>query len=599
MPPLPSSSETVPSDAPRDKKTLSRMGAFTACVGLGILGSVILRFLFASANSSYLRFLFRLDVVLVVAFLAAFCLEPALTFLVWPLQKHWRNAYTCAALLGICAFLWVFLVHAGRWQFGGYDLGILVETGWRQIQGQRPYVDFPTTTPPGFNLGILYAYRLFGVSWDANLYFSALFACLTFLWMYWLMLRLSLSRLPAMAMSFAIECAAMLTLCFWWYNDSVLVLATVFFLSCLAYARQPQAKEVQASYLLSLALLSLMKPNMAGLTIAGGVLLLFLVTRRKLRLVLLTLGAAAAAVLFLLANGVSIPAMLTSYLSVAREHGSVSSRFGWQLMSRSEQYSALFWIAVLSIPLLSLIPRMFRLAGERDWRGIAYCLFFPLALIVALYGLATNGEYRDVECTLLLAAGAVLTFGLRWNGPLLRRIYIAIVCASIAGDLYYGADRARVYGIGDHMFFEWQNNRNRIEDGYLKNMRVSSTMIEVEREIKLAADSNPGPYFFGPRIDFNYAVLGLPSPEHFPAWWQPGTSFAISDQVHLIQVWRDHRFQTLIFLNSAYLLGSRADEADYFGYSKEFRDAINRDYVRDERYPRITVYHRRVAPDRP
>ena len=192
MPPLPSSSETVPSDAPRDKKTLSRMGAFTACVGLGILGSVILRFLFASANSSYLRFLFRLDVVLVVAFLAAFCLEPALTFLVWPLQKHWRNAYTRAALLGICAFLWVFLIHAGRWQFGGYDLGILVETGWRQIQGQRPYVDFPTTTPPGFNLGILYAYRLFGVSWDANLYFSALFACLTFLWMYWLMLRLSL-----------------------------------------------------------------------------------------------------------------------------------------------------------------------------------------------------------------------------------------------------------------------------------------------------------------------------------------------------------------------------------------------------------------------
>ena len=30
-------------------------------------------------------------------------------------------------------------------------------------------------------------------------------------------------------------------------------------------------------------------------------------------------------------------------------------------------------------------------------------------------------------------------------------------------------------------------------------------MIEAEREIELATNSFPGPYFFGPRVDFNYA----------------------------------------------------------------------------------------------
>ena len=121
-------------------------------------------------------------------------------------------------------------------------------------------------------------------------------------------------------------------------------------------------------------------------------------------------------------------------------------------MTALEKHSALFWIAVLSIPLLDLVPKTIKLISQKDWRGVGLCLFFPLALLVALYGLATNGEFRDVECTVLLAACGVMTFGLRWNGAFLRRLYIAIVCATIAGDLYYGAARIRVYGIGPHLF---------------------------------------------------------------------------------------------------------------------------------------------------
>ena len=197
-----------------------------------------------------------------------------------------------------------------------------------------------------------------------------------------------------------------------------------------------------------------------------------------------------------------------------------------------------------------------------------------MALIVALYGLTSNSDWRNLECTMLLTAGAVLTFGLRWNGPLLRRVYIAIVFASIAGDLYYGAARARVFRIGPHMFFEWQENQHRIESGFLKNMRVSSTMIEVERELKLATTENPGPDFFGPRLDFNYAALGLPSPEYFPAGWEPRTAFAVSDQAHLIQGWQEHKFQTLIFLNSVYAYGTNAYKDGLQYDPKEFIEVI-------------------------
>ncbi len=602
MLPIPSSPEPAASDAPRKEKRLSREDVYAAYVGLAILALTILAFFYMPATIHmfnqisqdwiYKQHVLRLDVILFGGFLAAYCLVPASDSSLRFFRKHWHNAYTYGALLGICAFLGVFLIHMGRWQFGGYDYNILIETGWRQIQGQRPYVDFPTTTPSGFNLGIKYAYQLFGVNWDANLYFSAIFACLTFLWMYWLMTRLAMGRLAAMAMAFAIECAGMLTLCFWWYNDSVMVLAAMFFLSCLAYASQPRPVAVQASYFLSLVLLSLMKPNIAGVMIAGGVVLLFLVTDRKMRLVLLTLAATAAAVGVLLLNHVSIPAMLASYHSVAKVHGGLLSRTGSRVLSMFDKVCALIGLILLSVPLLVLAPRMRKQLFQRDWKGTAFSLFFVVALVSAIYGLATNGEFRDLEFTVLLAAGAVLTFGLHWNGPLLRRVFIAIVFASIAGDLYYGAERVRVYAIGPHMFFEWQDNQQRIESGFLKNMRVSSTMIEVEREIELATGANPGPYFFGTRLEFNYALLGLPSPEHSPAWWDPGAAFPASDQNRLIQVWQEHRFQTLIFLNSSYAHGASAAEFDYTFYPKEFLDAIKLGYVRDERYPFITVYHR-------
>src|ERR1700753_2272284 len=102
---------------------------------------------------------------------------------------------------------------------------------------------------------------------------------------------LSMSRLASIAMAFAIECSAILTLCFWWYNNSTLILAAVFFLSCLAYARSSRTFSVECSYFFSLVLLSLMKPNIAGLTIAVGVIFLLLVSDQKMRLILVTLGA--------------------------------------------------------------------------------------------------------------------------------------------------------------------------------------------------------------------------------------------------------------------------------------------------------------------
>jgi hypothetical protein len=586
-----------------EKKKLSRAELYCAWLGLACLALTVLAVFLVPASihrlggiswdGYYRSFVLRLYLILAGVFLTAFGLEPASTSVVQYLRQRWRDGYTYGALAGMCVVLWGFILHFGRRQFGAWDYNIMIDTGWRQMLGQRPYVDFVTPNPPGFNLGIKYAYELFGVSWNANLYLTSAFACATFLWMYWLMRKVSLGQALAALAAFAIESAGVLTLCFWWYNNSVLILAAVFFLACLAYAREPGSAGVQTSYAVSLALLSLMKPNIAGVTMVGGFVLLLVVTDRKLRLVLLTLSAAVAALLVLAVNHVSIAAMLASYRGVAKARGGFGLHSYYQ-MAAWDRHAALLWIAVLAIPLLGLVPRALRLLMKKDWKGVALSLMFPLAFVIAVYGLTTNGEFRDLECTVLLAAGAVLSFGKGGDGPLLRRVYIAILCASIAGDVYYGAERVRVYGIGPQMFFDWQDDNSRIGAGFLKDMRVSSRMVEVQREVGAAIGANPGPIFLGPRLEYDYAVFGLTSPEHFPVYWQPDVSFPQSEQSRLVQVWKDAGFKTLIFQRFAEPPTARGcSSMNYTCYTDEFFDAIERGYVRDDRYGAITVYHRR------
>lgn len=532
----------------------------------------------------YLQAIVRFYVALGGMCVVAYLLVPGWTEWVRSFRDRWRPHYSVAMLSAVCCFLAAFIVFMGRRQFGGYDFSLMVDLGWRQFLGEQPYVDFVTSSPPGFNLGVAVADRLFGPVWESNLYLCAVFACITFLWMYWQFRALSLGRVAALGMAFAIECSAMLTLCFWWYNNTALMLAAIFLLACLVYARHPRSLPAQFSYFCSLLLLALMKPNIAGVTIVGGVVLLLVLAESRLGVLAWTAAAGLGAIAVLALCHVSLPALAASYASVAHERGGLGAKIGFRGLGFFLKTEALLWIGLLSLPMMGLASEMARSVRERRWKGIAFPLLLVLGLVIALYGLLTNGEFVEVECTALLAAGAVIVFGLRLGGSRLHRVYVAVVCGAIAATLTVGAGRTRVYTIGAHMFFEWQDHDHVVEQGFLRNMHVSKTLMDVEQQVQAAAKDNPGSLFLGPRIEFNYAVLGVRSPDHLPLWWQPGTAFARSDEERMVRVWDEHRFATLIFLKD-----------DFTFFSKDFLDDIARSYIRDDRYSLLTVYRRRAG----
>ena len=499
----------------------------------------------------------------------------------WPQVSSWyaraarvSRASRIAIVMAAITFLALFVIHFGNRQFGGYDFSVLIDTAWRLASGQRPYVDFVCTPPPGFYLGAKYAFRLFGANWDAQLWMTALFSAVTFVWLFSICIRLLNSYAIALVVAFMVESGAILVTDFWWYNNVTAVTAAIFLLSCILYSRQPGRRFAQVSYVGSLPALALMKPNVSGLLICGAVVLLFIADQSKLRFLFLTALGLLTTLAVLAANSVDVRDLLGAYRDAAAGRGLpgvVIKRLGGTRLARLIPY-----IGALCVPLFPAAVRVKKAMACRNWRSAAQTSLFFLAAFVCMYAMVTNGEFKEVDWVTWLAADTVLIIECTWRPRLpLPRFWFAFLLSLVFINLYFGAIRYRVYTIG--AYFDWAH-QTRIRVPFFKDLIASETFADVLQQIGEAVENEREGVFFGPRMEFAYAAFGLPSPKHLPPWWDPGTSFAWRKEGTLVHIWVAQRFRTLIFLKD-----------DFTDYSPLFQKVINERYMRDDHFSELTI----------
>jgi hypothetical protein len=554
-------------------------------------------------NTAYRIFQLRGFLILWSAWLIAFVLYPWSTLLVAGIRERWRPVHTAASLVVASTFIAWFILHFGNRQFGAFDFGFLIDTGWRQIIGQRAYSDFPIPMPPAFTLGIKYAFQAFGVNWDAQLLLAATVAVGSFWWLYWLLLKLTGNRMAAFWVAMAAEGAIHLEVGFWWYNGLTEIFALLFFLSCLHLGWNEESPAAQMSYYFSLWPLPLMKPNIAGLMALTGVAVVLFATGRKRRAVVFTILASLTTALFLLANRISIPDMLACYRAAAIERG--LSFYGLALYSTRQRVLIFGWALVLGFPIAILLPAMLDAFRRKQWRRLAVLLAFPAIVLITFFGIVTNGEFKDVDAGKLMVASSVVLFGRDMPKASLglKRFYSGVVCSLLLVSLFYGVTRVRVFGIGPHLFFEWMDADHPVPASLFAHMRSSRRFAAVVEEIGQAVSSNRGPFFMGPRLEMGYALTRLPSPDHWPVIFDPGNVFARRDIGKLLQQWQDRHFRTLIFLKDDYpyytpefkaLIHPNGNKDDVYPYyTPEFKSLIHSNYSQDDAYRELTIYHAR------
>lgn len=491
--------------------------------------------------------------------------------------------YSLVSLAG--CFLAFCIFDFGMRQFGGFDHSVLIDVGWRLVQGQKVHIDFPCTLPAGFFLGAKFAFQLFGVSWQSLILFTVFFSLITYAWIIWLLLQLINDRFLAFLLGLTIQSISLLLVSYWWYNPITSVSAAIFILSAALWWQRPADKASRFSYFCALFLIALMKPNTAGIIVPLISMIFLFSKQHRFRVLILSVFCFGLFVMFLWLNEVNLIALLHGYLSVA-QRGATLQQF-MQLLSPLEKKLAFTILAIVTLPALFSVC-----LGRVKWFSL-HTWFALVGLIAGLEGFFTNGELKLVDLPLILISSYLLTSKSSQNAQnqrkvLLtlpdgwRRYFIAVCVILIFAGYGEGVTREKVRTIGPGVFFQHQFAEAPFPGIFFKGLLAGDRLHETYKQVEELLQKEPNSsVMFGPRMQWAYAAFRRQSPQNLPVWWHPGVSFAPDNEGLYVSRIMDRKFDLIILFKN---------DATYF--SQYFIQRLAQNYIVDQSYSQLTVLRR-------
>ena len=442
------------------------------------------------------------------------------------------------------------ILRLGMTQFGGFDHSALIDLGWRLYQGQTPTVDFPCPMPPIFYWGAWLAYCAFDPTWWSLVAVTAAFAAVTFVWLFFLLSVVLENALEAWLFALAVQLCTNVLASYWWYNPVTSVMGCIYLASCSALISCPRSRCVQVSFVSSLLLLCLCKPNVAGPLVLGASVV-GLISTARVKFAMLSVLAAVGAALVLMLLGVTPLALWNEYIGVAARGSTLNQLFqdlsdGQKLLFTGLLFACLVpWLTIVQIGPKALADARLQLAA--------------VGVISGLCGFLTNGEAKLVDMPLIFLGTALFLVRAasldKENSPDLaapltaQRYLVALTILLMGVATAQAVVRSRVEAIGPGVFFEHELVAGHPSPEFFAGLKTGrnfqAVCTEVETALRQTKDSS---VYFGPRMQWAYAAFGIEPPRHQPSWWHPGVAFSQAEEGAYIAQWDTNRFGTLMFL---------------------------------------------------
>jgi hypothetical protein len=158
--------------------------------------------------------------------------------------------------------------------------------------------------------------------------------------------------------------------------------------------------------------------------------------------------------------------------------------------------------------------------------------------------------------------------------------YFAFLCVVLgAGGLAQGIARDRIESTGPQQFFEYDDSRHTLADGFFKGLHCGDIFDEVLKEEAEVLRRDPSAtVWFGPRMQWGYAAFGKPSPLQEPVIWDQLTMFDQSKEELYFNHFLQRKPQVLILFKN-----------DLTKYTQDEVQRILRQYSIDQSFPVLTV----------
>jgi hypothetical protein len=531
----------------------------------------------------------RMEVIQLAEYLFMMCTSFALTALYAGFAERWRLhrflqlrglIFPVAALLAVAAFKF------GMHQFGAFDENLLVHAGTYYAQGFRPYLDFPCTMPPLFMAVVRWGVRLLGLHWSSFGLIVAAFSAITSLWIYALLRRAAMPRHWALAVTICVAMNTTVAAPFWWYNNSSFIAAILLLVSVLACLAQPKALLPWISLSLSLALVIAAKPNAAP---ACLMVLALLATKDKSQWIkTIYAGAAALAMVLAICYAAQMPPvqLLHSYAEIAGLRGSPLAMVPFRQMHGLDRP---FQFLFLVLNVLGFAALLGFACWRRCWRypQIAVC---TIAALTSFLMACTNAESKNSDLTLCFVAAAFLCLA-PWKSapwednepaPGMKTVLAGLLALFLVIPAFLAATDFRILEIGPAMFYEPLPTQT-IHSGFFSGLEAAPRMQKVLAQTADVLSAHPSQkVFFGPRMEFGYALYNKPLTRGMPLLWDVGNLFSRDRFLSLLWAFQQQDPDVLIFLRGDY---TRMGPVSYY---------IQRTstYQRIDSYSELTVYLR-------
>jgi hypothetical protein len=453
----------------------------------------------------------------------------------------------------------------GNQQFGGCDMGVLVDVGYRLFLGQHLYSDFPSTHPLLFSLGALWSFQLFGLKWAAFVKMASMFAVVSLFIHIWILHRLGIHWIRNLFLAATVQIGAMVTCSYWWYNPMTTITASVFFSAVALVYFKSESPLNWLIYSFCLVMISLSKPNIAGPLIIMCSLILLSKNETRRQLILCSTLSLIVFFEILYAYKIKFPDMLHSYLTGASRGVPRFERF---CQDQSEPLIVLSVFLLLSALLPLIYSVLVLLRRSLFQASVRRFLLLSLAVsLTSIYAQFTNGELKVVELPLLLTAAALLCWTCVTVEPCEEKrqvtnpnvLLYAALLFEISTALYQGVTRLRVRVIGEGAFYQHvalTESKNQFFSSLLCGPALQVTLADVDyflqKKSTETAKSRLPSVFFGPRMNWAYAAFNLVPPLHLPYSWYGNVDYPLKDLNSIIEHFSDNKPEYCIFLLNNY-----------------------------------------------
>ena len=417
----------------------------------------------------------------------------------------------------------------------------MVHAATYYAHGLRPFTDFPCSMPPFFMAGIRFATLVLGLKWASFAVLSAAFAALTFVWMYLLLMSNGIAQCWALAIASVVELSTMFLAPFWWFNNTTSVAVVLLFLSVLACASARASIGKWASLVLSLAMVLTAKPNAAPAVLMIMALFLIRGDHRRVKVLGCCLAATVLAVTICYAAQMPPIAIVRSYLEIGKLRGSPLAMLPIREMSTPERYFQVLLIAVTLLWLIKVLVSSAR-AKRQPWAVYAIC---AVAFLTSLEMSLTNSEIKPTDLCVALVAIAVLELDQAGNNG--KRLGLTVLLSIfLVMSLYFGCLHLRINAIGERVFYEplpTQTIRSGFFDGLEAAPRLQRIMLQTQEALSLYPSNT---VFFGPRMEFEYAVFGEKPLAGMPLLWDTGNFYSRDRIPEFLNAFRENDPDILI-----------------------------------------------------